>query len=72
MPRRKVQLCAGEYYHLYNRGNNRERIFYERENYLFFLRQVRRYLVPVLEIIAYCLMPTHYHLLVLVETSEVF
>ena len=69
MPRREVQLCAGEYYHFYNRGNNRERIFYERENYLFFLRQVRRYLVPVLEIIAYCLIPTHYHLLV--KTSEV-
>jgi len=71
MPRREVQLCAGEYYHLYNRGNNRERIFYERENYSFFLRRVWKYLVPVLEIIAYCLMPTHYHLLIRVKTSEV-
>jgi len=71
MPRREIQLCEGEYYHLYNRGNNRERIFYERENYLFFLRRTREYLLPVLEIIAYCLMPTHYHLLVQIKTSEV-
>ncbi len=72
MPERAVPLIEGEYYHLYNRGHNRERIFFERENYLFFLRRVREYLTPVLDIIAYCLMPTHYHLLVRVkETSEV-
>jgi REP element-mobilizing transposase RayT len=71
MPRREVQLCVGECYHLYNRGNNREPIFYERENYLFFLRRVRRYLAPVLETIAYCLMSTHYHLLIRVKTFDV-
>ena len=64
MPQREVQLCSGEYYHLYNRGNNRERIFFERENYLFFLRRLRKYVVSALDIVAYCLMPTHYHLLV--------
>jgi len=72
MPQRTVELCAGEYYHLYNRGNNRERIFFERENYLFFLRRLRKYVVPILDVVAYCLMPTHYHLLVGVkQTSEV-
>jgi putative transposase len=72
MPRRAVELYPGEYYHLYNRGNNRERIFYERENYGFFIRRVWKYLVPVLDVVAYCLMPTHYHLLVWVnQTSEV-
>jgi putative transposase len=75
MPRRVVELRAGEYYHLFNRGNNREPIFLERNNYLFFLQRIHQYLVPVLDVLAYCLMPTHYHLLVLIkgqpQTSEV-
>lgn len=84
MPYRDVALRAGQHYHLYNRGNNRQRVFFERDNYLFFLRKVREYLQgkprgegetsDVLEtsdvytypatVIAYCLMPNHYHLLV--------
>ena len=39
MPRRKTEFCPGEYYHIYNRGNNRQRVFFSRENYLHFLRQ---------------------------------
>jgi len=70
MPHRKVVFRAGEYYHLYNRGNNHQSIFFERENYLYFLRQLRKYLVPVLvEIVAYCLMPNHYHLLLYLKTD---
>ena len=82
MPRRTIPLVAGGYYHVYNRGNNRQLIFFERENYLFFLRRVREYLIGgeaddsfrgssdtkptrrFCTIIAYCLMPNHYHLLV--------
>jgi len=74
MPRRDVSFCVNEYYHLYNRGNNRAEIFYERENYLFFLRRLRKFLIPTVEVVAYCLMPNHYHLLVQVngsKTSEV-
>jgi REP element-mobilizing transposase RayT len=74
MPRREVPLCAGEHYHFYNRGNNRGHIFFEQENYLFFLRRLRKHILPVLDVVAYCLMPTHYHLLVCVketQTSEV-
>jgi len=43
MPRRDDQLCAGVYYHLYNLGNNRARIFFERDNNLFFPRWVADY-----------------------------
>jgi len=36
MPYRQNIFQAGQYYHIYNRGNNRQDIFFERENYLFF------------------------------------
>ena len=67
MPQRKTEFCPGEYYHLYNRGNNRQRISFARENYLYFLRQWRKYLIPIVDVVAYCLMPTHYHMLVLLK-----
>ena len=71
MPYRNVAFRAGEYYHLYNRGNNFQSIFFDRENYLYFLRQVREHLATeVIEIVAYCLMPNHYHLLVQLKTDD--
>lgn len=38
MPRRTVAFLPEHYYHLYNRGNNRQTIFFDRANYLYFLR----------------------------------
>ncbi len=71
MPRRKVILKPGNYYHVYNRGNNRQLIFLERENYLYFLRQLQARLVDQgVDVIAYCLMPNHYHLLVFLQTED--
>ncbi len=71
MPRRKVKFRAGEYYHLYNRGNNYQPIFFEDENYLHFLRRVRKYLLPkALDVVAYCLMLNHYHLLVRLKSDD--
>jgi REP element-mobilizing transposase RayT len=73
MPRRTQPFIPGAYYHFYNRGNNRQAIFFEADNYLYFLRGVKKHLLSVLEVAAYCLMPTHYHLLgrVKTKTSEV-
>lgn len=72
MPRRHLKFCPDHYYHLYNRGNDRKRIFFERENYLHFLRLVRRHLVEhTLDVVGYCLMPNHYHLLVRCKTAEI-
>jgi putative transposase len=65
MPRRDLTFQPGHYYHLYNRGNDRRLIFFEQENYLYFLRLIRRHLIEqTLDVLAYCLMPNHYHLLV--------
>jgi len=54
-------------YHIYNQGNNRRKIFFDRENYLFFLKKIRTYVSPYVDILAWCLMPNHFHLMVLVR-----
>jgi putative transposase len=59
-------------YHIYNQGNNRQNIFFKRENYLFFLKKIKRYIVPYADILAWCLMPNHFHLMVLVNFEELF
>ncbi|MDD4236020.1 MAG: hypothetical protein PHF99_08405, partial [Bacteroidales bacterium] len=56
----------GYIYHIYNQGNNRRRIFLIRENYLFFLKKIETYILPYADILAYCLMPNHFHLMVYV------
>lgn len=70
MPRRSLTFQSGCYYHLYNRGYACQNIFFERENYLYFLRLLRRYLIEqTFEVLAYCLMPNHYHLLVYCKSA---
>jgi putative transposase len=60
--RRKVPFVQGNYYHVYNRGANRQLIFRSDENYLFLLQRVKRYAADwQVAVIAYCLMPNHYH-----------
>jgi REP element-mobilizing transposase RayT len=59
------------HYHIYNRGNNRERIFFEPDNYLFFLKKIKEYLVPVADVLVYCLMPTHYHIVGRVKQTQI-
>ncbi len=63
-------LVPGAFYHVYNRGNNRENIFYSAENVRFFLERYTKYMEPVLEMYAYCLLPNHFHLLARVKTKE--
>jgi REP element-mobilizing transposase RayT len=62
---------SGHYYHVYNRGVNRQRIFANEGNYCFLLRRAKRYLKDYdLSVIAYCLMPNHYHFLLRPEADD--
>jgi REP element-mobilizing transposase RayT len=64
MPRRKGSFVVGGYYHVFNRGIAGEMLFHSRDNYLHCLALLKRYIHEYgVSVIAYTLMPTHYHLL---------
>lgn len=65
-----VPLIPGCYYHVFNRGNNRENIFIESRNYDYFFQQYLKYVGPVAETLAYCLLKNHFHLLVCIREEE--
>jgi REP element-mobilizing transposase RayT len=55
---------AGFSYHVYNRGCNREPIFRTTDDYSFLLHKAQTFLPDYpLRLLAYCLMPNHYHFL---------
>ena len=65
MARRDTQFIQGAYYHIYNRGANRTSIFLDEADFLDTLKRMKEYAARFsIAIIAYCLMPNHYHWLV--------
>jgi putative transposase len=66
-----MHFTPGEFYHVYNRGNNKQRIFFNEGNYLFFLKKVEIQLKPVSEIVAHCLMPNHFHFLLQANENSI-
>ncbi|HZD56862.1 MAG TPA: transposase [Anaerolineales bacterium] len=64
MPARATPFLADHYYHIYNRGVNKAITFFEEENYRYFVRLLKKNLARYsIRIVAYCLMPNHFHLL---------
>lgn len=65
MPRREIRYVPGGYYHIYNRGANKVSLFRSEENYYYSLRLLKEYRERLrISVVAYCLMPNHYHWLV--------
>ena len=66
-----MHLLADKTYHIYNRGNQKQQIFFSRDNYLFFLQNVRTYWLPYCDILCYCLMPNHFHFLIKINEKTI-
>lgn len=60
----------GKYYHLYTHANGSENLFRSEENYHYFLKQYKKYIMPVADTMAYCLMPNHVHFLLRLKYSS--
>ncbi len=66
-----MQLSEGRLYHIYNRGINKQVLFSSPANYIYFLTKVRTYLLPVCDIIAYSLLPRHFHFLIHANATSI-
>lgn len=66
----KETFEAGHYYHIYNRGNNKEDIFIEDKNYNFFLFRLKKYILPIADVYAYCLLKNHFHIVLKIKSKE--
>ncbi len=59
-----MHFDPNEVYHIYNRGNNKQPIFFHRRNYSYFLSKVGKEWKPWCDILCYCLMPNHFHFMI--------
>lgn len=71
MPR-IARICAMGYpYHITQRGNNKQTVFFKDEDRKFYLETLRRYSYKwALEILAYCLMTNHVHILAIPKQEK--
>lgn len=64
MPRLKREILPNHLYHIYNRGVEKNRIFYSEKDYNRFLEKMFIYKHQTgVKILSYALLPNHYHFL---------
>ena len=66
-----MQFTEGSFYHIYNRGNDKRTIFFEERNYDFFLQKVKKYIACHSNLLAWTLMPNHFHFLIQANAASI-
>ncbi len=63
-------LQNNTYYHVYNRGYNKQTLFFAHKDYARFYRNLKQFLeaYPQINIKCHCILPNHFHFL-LIETG---
>ncbi|NLU37966.1 MAG: hypothetical protein GXX78_03645 [Bacteroidales bacterium] len=64
------KLEHGQFYHIYNHGVGERNLFRDANNYEYFLELYDKYVTPVADTYAWCLMPNHFHVLVRIKDVE--
>jgi len=55
-----IPLYKDKLYHIYNRGNGKEKIFYKSKNYFYFLKQYGKYVSELVDTFAFCFLLSAY------------
>lgn len=56
-----MHFAPGNLYHVYNQGNNHDRLFRNYSDYITFLSLYKRLIHPTIDTLAWTLMPNHFH-----------
>lgn len=59
-----MDFIENNIYHVYNQGNNQQRIFFNYENQKLFLDKIRKHILPYADVLAWCLMSNHFHIMI--------
>src|SRR4051794_20736926 len=71
MPRTSRQIEAGMIYHVLNRGNGRRMLFSKESDFLAFIKLLGEAFTRFeVDLLAFCLMGNHWHLLVRPRTDQ--
>ena len=70
MPTNPHPLAFGTFYHIYNRGNNHENIFFQERNYDYFMELWWKHTFQTAETYAFCLLKNHFHATVYIKDRE--
>jgi len=63
-------LKEGYFYHIYNRGAGKNKLFFSKDDYRDFINKYKFYLSPALQTFAWCLIENHFHCLIRPFTPE--
>ncbi len=63
-------LVCGEVYHIYNKSVGNELLFKTDKDYEFFMKKLKRFILPISNLYAYCLIPNHFHFLLKIKEFE--
>ncbi len=68
----KRNFKKGIYYHIYNRGCNKQRLFFCDQDLIRFGDTIKRYLLkfPTIKIYVWCFLPNHFHFLLSEDISS--
>jgi len=59
-----MDFIENNIYHVYNQGNNQQNIFFNYDNQKLFLDKIRKHILPYADVLAWCLMSNHFHLMI--------
>jgi putative transposase len=66
-----IPLEFGKFYHIFNRGNNRENIFRQERNYSYFMELWWKHTFQIADSYAFCLLRNHFHAAVYIKEEQV-